>query len=64
MQRLQELNGKDLLLVRDIGAALESGDRSQVKRLTAQAELNGVEQEALRQQVKDYQAAFDKAFLR
>ena len=64
MERLQELNGKDRLLFRDTRAALESGDRSQFNRLMAQAELNGVEQAALRQQVKDYQAAFDKAFLR
>ena len=64
MERLQELNGKDRLLMKDTRAALESGDISRFNRHVAQAELNGVEQVALRQQVKDYQEAFDKAFLR
>lgn len=64
MERLQELNGKDRLLMRDTRAAFESGNTSQFNRLVAQAELNGVEQATLRQQVKDYQEAFDKAFLR
>jgi hypothetical protein len=64
MERLQELNAKDRVLMTGTRTALAAGDRARFNRLEAQADLNNDEQRSLRQQVKDYQEAFDKAFLR
>jgi hypothetical protein len=64
MQRLEVVNARDYSLVRQTHAALEAGDMSLFNRLVAQAEVNNVEQQRLQQEVRDFQAGFDKAFRR
>jgi hypothetical protein len=61
VERLSEVNVRDLNLVKDADAALGAGDRSGFKRLMAQAGVFNVEQVWLQQKVQEYQAGFDKA---
>jgi hypothetical protein len=61
IERLQEVNLRDLNLVGDAQAALDSGDKSEFKRVMAQAGVFNVEQVWLQQKVQEYQAGFDKA---
>jgi hypothetical protein len=64
MQRLEEINDKDHQLQADAASALETRNTPRFNRFVAQAEVNSYEQRSLQQEVKDYQEAFDKVFLR
>jgi hypothetical protein len=62
MRRLEEVNARNLSLVKDTRDAREAGNTSLFDRLVAQAEINNVEQLRLQQEVRKYQAAFDQVF--
>lgn len=63
-ERLQFVNARDRLRVKDALAALDAGDRSRFNRIMGQADVDSLEQRRLQQQVQEYKAGFDQAIKR
>jgi len=64
MQRLEEINRNDRSLLTGAASAIDTRNTSRFMRYMAQGDVNSDEQVGLQRQVREYQEAFDKVFLR